>query len=69
MVNPNGPNGLLYGNPHQFLLQALGLLVVGTFSFVGAYALLRLTNLITPLRVSPEEEGLDITQHGEESYE
>ncbi len=31
MVNPNGPNGLLYGNPHQFLLQALGLLVVGTF--------------------------------------
>ncbi|MDG7037345.1 MAG: ammonium transporter [Nitrososphaerota archaeon] len=71
MVNPNGPNGLLYGNPHQFLLQAFGLLVVGTFSFVGAYALLRLTNLITPLRVSPEEEeeGLDITQHGEESYE
>ncbi|MDG7035865.1 MAG: ammonium transporter [Nitrososphaerota archaeon] len=71
MVNPNGPNGLFYGNPHQFLLQAFGLLVVGTFSFAGAYALLRLTNLITPLRVTPEEEaeGLDITQHGEESYE
>ena len=71
MGNPNGPNGLFYGNPHQFLLQAFGLLVVGTFSFAGAYALLRLTNLITPLRVTPEEEaeGLDITQHGEESYE
>ncbi len=71
MVNPNGPNGLLYGNPHQFLLQAFGLLVVGTFSFVGAYALLRLTNLITPLRVTPEEEeeGLDMAQLGEESYE
>ena len=71
LINPNGPNGLFYGNPHQFLLEAFGILVVGTFSFFGAYLLLKLTGLITPLRVSPEEEeaGLDLSQHGEESYE
>lgn len=71
MINPNGPNGLFYGNPHQFFLEALGVVVVGGFSFIGAYALLKLVNLFTPLRVSPEEEeaGLDLSQHGEESYE
>jgi Amt family ammonium transporter len=70
-VNPNGPNGLFYGNPHQFLLEAFGILVVGSFSFVGAYLLLKLTNIITPLRVTPEEEekGLDLSEHGETSYE
>lgn len=71
LVNPNGPNGLFYGNAHLVLLEAFAILVVGGFSFVGAFVLLKITNLITPLRVSPEEEekGLDITQHGEASYE
>lgn len=71
MINPNGPNGLFYGNAHLFLLQAFGILVVGLFSFFGAFALLKVTNLITPLRVTAEDEkeGLDLSQHGEESYE
>lgn len=71
LINPNGPNGLFYGNPEQFLLEGLGILVVGVVSFVGAYVLLKITNLITPLRVSPEEEdkGLDLSQHGEVSYD
>lgn len=71
LINPDGPNGLFYGNPHQFLLELLGIVVVGLFSFFGALLLLKVTNFITPLRVSPveEEEGLDMSQHGEESYE
>lgn len=71
MVNPDGPNGLFYGNPHLFLLEAFAILVVGGFSFAGAYVLLKVTNLITPLRVSADEEekGLDLSQHGEASYE
>ncbi len=71
MVNPKGPNGLFYGNPHQFFLELLGIAVVGSFSFVAAFVLLKIVNKITPLRVSPqmEELGLDITQHGEESFE
>ena len=71
MVNPDGPNGLFYGNPHLFVLEAFAIVVVGGFSFVGAYVLLKVTNLITPLRVSlkEEEEGLDLSQFGEESYD
>lgn len=71
MINPNGPNGLFYGNPHEFLVELLGIVVVGGFSFVGAYLLLKLTNKIAPLRVTAEqeEEGLDMSLFGEESYE
>ncbi len=71
MINPNGPNGLFYGNPHEFLVELFAIVVVGGFSFFGAYLLLKLTNKIVPLRVTPEQEekGLDFSLFGEESYE
>jgi len=70
-VNPSGPNGALLGNPHQLALEAFAVVVVSAFAFVGSYALLRVINFITPVRVTPEEEeaGLDESQHGEEAYE
>ncbi|HEY2580386.1 MAG TPA: hypothetical protein VGI43_01185, partial [Mucilaginibacter sp.] len=36
-------------------------------SFFGSLLLLKITDMISPLRVSAEEEliGLDISQHGE----
>jgi Amt family ammonium transporter len=41
---------------------------VSVFAFVGAFILLKITDLISPLRVSPEDEikGLDASQHDEE---
>ena len=44
--------------------------MVSGFSFFGAYVLLRIINLVTPVRVTAEEEekGLDESQHGEEAY-
>jgi ammonia channel protein AmtB len=38
--------------------------------FFGPYAQLKLINIFSPLRVSPEEEdkALDLSQHGEEAY-
>ncbi len=69
-VNP-AVQGLFYGNPAQLGIQVLAVLVVAAFSFVGSYLLLRLVNLFSPLRVSPkeEDEGLDLSQHGEEAYQ
>jgi Amt family ammonium transporter len=69
LVNPN-VNGLFYGHPAQLGIQALAVVVVSAFAFVGSYLLLRLVDLFSPLRVSPkeEEDGLDLSQHGEESY-
>jgi Amt family ammonium transporter len=70
LINPGGPNGLFFGNPAQLGIQALAVAIVAAFSFVGSYVLLRLINLVTPLRVSPQDEdaGLDLSQMGEEAY-
>jgi len=69
-INAAGPNGLLYGNMYQLIIQVFGVVVVGSFAFVGTYVLLRVINVFTPVRVSPKDEdaGLDISEHGEEAY-
>ena len=66
----NGVNGLFYGNVGQLGAQLMAVGVVAPFAFFGSYALLKVINVFSPLRVSPEEEdtGLDISQHGEEAY-
>ncbi len=69
-INTAGGNGLFFGDPGRLGVEALGVAVVAAFSFFGSYGLLRLINIFTPVRVSPEEEeaGLDLSQHGEEAY-
>jgi ammonium transporter, Amt family len=69
-VNPV-VTGIFEGNFIQIGVQALAVVVVAAFSFVGSYLILRVLNVFSPLRVSPEEEdqGLDISQHGEEAYQ
>jgi Amt family ammonium transporter len=67
-INAAGSNGWLYGNFTLFLHQALGMLLVVTYSFIMGWAIFKLVNLIYPIRVSEEEEemGLDLSQHDEE---
>jgi Amt family ammonium transporter len=69
-VNPAGANGLFYGNPSQLLIQTETVLVVIAFSFVVSFVLLKIINVFSKLRVTPEEEeeGLDLSQLGEEAY-
>lgn len=59
------------GNPDLLLKHLLALVIVSVFTFGGSYALLKLTNIIIPLRVKPEDEedGLDISQHHESVFE
>jgi len=61
-------NGLFYGETHLFFVQFAALIAVSVFAFFGSMILLRVTNLISPLRVSLDEElvGLDQSQHDEE---
>jgi Amt family ammonium transporter len=61
-------NGLYYGQTHLFFVHVLALVAVSAFAFFGAMILLKITDMISPLRVSAEDEiaGLDISQHGEE---
>jgi ammonium transporter, Amt family len=60
-------NGLFFGDTHLFFVQLIALVGVSIFAFFGSLLLLKITDMISPLRVSAEEEeiGLDISQHGE----
>ncbi|CAM3855363.1 ammonium transporter [Pontibacter korlensis] len=60
-------NGLIFGEYKLFLVHLAALVGVSIFAFGGSFVLLKLTDLITPLRVSQEEEiiGLDLSQHDE----
>jgi Amt family ammonium transporter len=63
-------DGLLFGNPRQFGIQVVAILLVAAYSASASWALLKLVNAISPLRVSKRDEGLglDVSQHGEEAY-
>jgi ammonium transporter, Amt family len=64
------PVGGLDGHWGQIGNQLVGVAVAWGFALVGSIVLLKVTDLITGIRVSEEHEieGLDITQHGEEAY-
>ncbi|MFZ0567819.1 MAG: ammonium transporter [Nitrososphaeraceae archaeon] len=70
IINPNGPNGLLYGNSIQLAIQALGVAVAAVLAFVGTIAIMKIIDATIGLKVKDEEEeiGLDITQHAERAY-
>jgi Amt family ammonium transporter len=70
VINPAGPNGLLYGNPMQLGIQAIGVAATATFAFVGTIVIMKIIDVTIGLKVKEEEEdiGLDITQHAERAY-
>ncbi|HQR66346.1 MAG TPA: ammonia channel protein, partial [Thermoanaerobaculia bacterium] len=63
-------NGLLFGDVRQFLVQLLAVVVTVVFSGVGTFLLLKVVNVVIPIKVGARDEGLglDVTQHGEEAY-
>jgi len=69
-INPSGADGLFFGNPRLFLVQAFAILVTMAYSFVITVVLLKVLDWTTGLRVSLEEEveGLDLSQHEESGY-
>jgi ammonium transporter, Amt family len=69
-INPAGPDGLLFGNPDQLLIQAIGVGVAAVLGFGGTYAILKVLKFIIGIRVSKEVEdtGLDIGEHAEQAY-
>ena len=70
LVNPQGADGLFFGNPKQFIIQALTVLVTIGYTFVVTFAIYKLVDLCIGVRVKEEEElmGLDLTQHHERAY-
>ena len=54
----------------QLGVQAIGLLATAAWTALATWVILKVVGLITPLRVSEEDEieGLDLTQHEERGY-
>jgi len=70
MINPGGVDGLLFGNPDQLWIQAVGVAVAAAMGFGGTWILMQIIKHLIGIRVSPEVEdiGLDISEHAESAY-
>ena len=62
--------GWIDGNPVQVLHQLIGAGIGIGLAVAGTLAALRITELVTPLRMNEREEasGMDLSLHGEEGY-
>lgn len=69
-VNPAAADGLFYGNPGQFFIQLLSVVVVIIYTFGITFVIVQLLQRLSGLSVTETEErvGLDISQHGERAY-
>ena len=64
-------NGLFFGGGFKLLAaQAAGVVAVGVFTFIVAFAVWYVIKMVMGLRVSVEEEiaGLDLGEHGTKAY-
>jgi Amt family ammonium transporter len=69
-VNSTAANGLFYGNPSQFLSQAIAVATSWIWAALATFVILKIVDVTVGLRVHPEEElaGLDASVHGEAAY-
>lgn len=69
-VNPNGANGLFYGETDLFFAQIISIGVAIIFAVVGSTILYKIVDSFIKLRVDETEEiaGLDLVEHGERGY-
>jgi Amt family ammonium transporter len=69
-VNAAGGNGLFYGSSSLLGIQAFSVVVTAAFSFVMTWFILKILQKTMGLRIhgQEEEEGLDLSQHGESGY-
>ena len=58
------------GSMAQLMLQLEGIFVIGLWTIVATYLILRVLNMFTNIRISREgeEEGLDVFEHNEQGY-
>jgi ammonium transporter, Amt family len=64
------PLGLVDGNVSQVFNQGIGVLIAILLATGGTFILLKICDALIGVRVeaSAEQEGLDLSQHGEEGY-
>ncbi|MCH8903956.1 MAG: ammonium transporter [Bacteroidetes bacterium] len=63
--------GLLEGNTQFFIVQIVAVTIAAAWAFIFTYGMLAAINVITPVKVSDEQEtsGIDQSIHGEKAYD
>jgi ammonium transporter, Amt family len=63
--------GLFFGESKLFINHVIALVIVSVFAFAMSFVMLKITDMILPLRVSEADEkvGLDVSQHDESLVE
>ena len=66
-INPDGANGLFYGETDLFIAQLISIVVAIVFAVVGSTILFKLVSSLVEIRADEDEEvaGLDLVEHGE----
>jgi ammonium transporter, Amt family len=69
-VNAAGADGLLFGNPHQLLVQFLLIVVTPLFAAGMTWFIYKVVDGLVGMRVEKKDEivGLDLTQQSESAY-
>lgn len=69
-INPDGANGLFFGNPGQLWIQFVSVITTMVFAFTMTLLILKVIDLAIGLRITDEEEvkGTDISLHNETGY-
>jgi len=69
-INGAGADGLLFGNLHQFGVQALMLVVTVAFAAIMTFIIFKIVDAVIGMRVEERNEviGLDLTQQSEAAY-
>jgi Amt family ammonium transporter len=69
-INPDGADGLFFGNPAQLGIQFLSVIATMIFAFVMTLIILKVVDRVLGLRVEEEDEerGMDISLHNETGY-
>ena len=69
-VNPDGANGLFYGETSLFTAQLISVVVAYALAICGSFVLYKFVGTFMETRADEAEEltGLDIVEHGERGY-
>ena len=69
-INPDGANGLFFGNPGQLWIQFVSVVSTMVFAFVMTLIILKVVDIIVGLRITEEDEvkGMDVSLHNEAGY-
>ncbi len=70
IINAGGADGLFFGNPHQFAVNAVAAGATIAYAVVVTFIIAKVLDLTMGLRVKEQDEaiGLDNTQHKESAY-